>query len=398
MGDTLFKAAAHFTSSILAIVNEKEEIILFDADSFFSYKKDSAIHLLKSRKDKFLMWSSKSQKQNTNKKADLIKELQKISPPNGLVVLHLEFSLKGLFAFYSILGQSKCCSFKVIDEYSGAVLYSFEGLVESEVVSGGPLPLVMTDSILSMCLGVLCNDYFVMKLCEIIPDFGYFKEPEKTFPSQTNNEVNSVHFEFLKIILNLHLHIFHSSILCFPSERHYHQESFAVTFPERKALERVEELFKIVLDYNHDHFVGNDSYVKESMLIKCFFHAVHLLDLIFIEKRKILDTSMFSTILKYILMLFENLKSMNVEDPLKNDWITWSDLTDQEIVKEAVTIGIVPLAHVFFITNRNWTVEEVENQFHSIAHEWIVKFILLNDVEKAMLALKNLVCNFLTPY
>lgn len=389
MGQSFFKLTVHSNSKIMAVVNQDEETILLDTTELFNINKNAVETTVEMKKEKWL-WPYKNRKTNADLKLNSCKILGKVTPPSGLVVSCLQFSLKGLFVFYCILGQSKCSSFKVIDECSAIVLYTFDGLVESKVICGGPLPLVMTDSILSICLGVLCNDYFIIKLCEAIPSFGFSKELERTLFSQSWNGALQFHLVFLEIIFHLHVNVFNSSLKSLIVKKTDDQNvNFVLqgNFSEKKIIEKVHELFKVVLDYK-DNRLSSDFGIKQMMLVRCFLHAVHILDITQVETRGILDSGLFSSLLKQIVILFENVE---IEDPLKNDWITWLEMTDTEIIREAVVVGAVALAHVFFVTKRNWPVDEVENKFKAEAHAWIVELVLFNDLEKAKLALDNLV-------
>lgn len=135
-----------------------------------------------------------------------------VAPLHGVVVSRLQFSLHGLFIFYSVMGQSCYSSFKVVDDASGQLLCSMDGLVEYTLVSGGRLPLFMSHSILSMCLGALSTDPFVSRLCEIVPEFAS-KEVDRTLCQPVAFKDNiDVYAEFIKIIFSLHSNSYRTNL------------------------------------------------------------------------------------------------------------------------------------------------------------------------------------------
>lgn len=266
VGTSFSKISVHPTLKILAIVNQDEETVIFDMTDLFEDVKNEPAAPVEVKKEKWL-WSGKIKKPVNEGKVNNGKVTGKITPIRGLVVCYLHFSMKGLFIFYSILGQSKCISFKVIDEYSGDTLFSFEGLVESTIVMGGSLPLVMSDSILSICLGVLCNDCFIMRCCEIIPSFGFSKELEKTLLSHQALSSSHYHLSFLKIVLNLHSNHFRYNLQTLTKSKDDEQnDKIEINLIIKKMIEKIDHLFKVVLELQNEEKI-EEMDLKQEMLI-----------------------------------------------------------------------------------------------------------------------------------
>ncbi|KAK6624944.1 hypothetical protein RUM44_011808 [Polyplax serrata] len=377
-----FKLCVHSDGNILALVNQDEETILFAISQLFDCAKTDAQMLTEVKKGNWV-WSYRSKKSKGDSSLELCRMLGKVLPPSGLVVSYMHFSLKGFFVFYSILGQSKCNTFKVVNESTAEVVYNFSGLVESRVVPGGPLPLIMTDSILSVCLGLFCNDYFTAKLCDIVPNFAFSEDLDRSMLCQDRNGSEDFHKIFLRIILSLHLNVFRSSLLNL-RQRELHGEGDQVehSLSRTKEMDKTWELFKVVLEYKD---VGTD--VKDEMLEDCFLHAVRLLELTQVERKSTNETDLFTNLLKQILLLYDSIK---ISESLKHDWGSWMDMTDERIIQEAVVAGSIGLAHVFFVTSRKWSIEETEIKFNTEAHAWIIHLISTNQLDKAKAALVNM--------
>lgn len=159
------------------------------------------------------------------------------------------------------MGSDSYSGFKVVDELTGNVFCTTDGLVEYSLVQGGCLPLFMSHSIISICLGALSFDTFVSTLCEIIPGFNA-KDFEKN--SQLSLKENfEVYTEFMKIVFSLHSNTFRASLKKLSSSG-WRDEAI-----ERKLIERVEILCNLALADERD-----DRVIKF-----VFLHAVHLLDL-----------------------------------------------------------------------------------------------------------------------
>lgn len=377
----------HPNSKFLAVVNQDEESVVFDISDVFSEPGAVATTSVEVKKERW-SWASKNRKPANEGRTNTGKVVGKVMPNVGLVVSYLQFSLKGLFIFYSILGQSKSISFKVVDDTTGEVLNNFEGLVESEVIPGSDLPLVMSDSILSICLGVLCNDYFIIKLCDVIPNFSFSKELERTLLSQPWCGFCEFHLQFFKIILNLHSNSFQSKLKNLSQSKTDESLSLPKS-PEKKMTEQLNDLFAVVSELRSED-ANEDSNLKEEMVICCIRHAVRLLDLTYLESKKgsCIEAELPSGLLKNIVKLFEQVKHL---DPLKDEWVTWRAMSDIEVVQEAVVVGAVALAHAFFVTDRNWTLDDVQKKFKEESHAWVLDLISVGDLEKAKLALTNLV-------
>jgi len=138
-----------------------------------------------------------------------------VLPHEGVVVSFLQFSMKGLFVFYSVMGERTCSSLKVVGS-TGDVLCSMESLTESFFVPGARLPLTINATHLSMCLGPLSNDPFVLRLCQVFPEFG-LTEMDELGPL-VMNEKFEVYSDFMKIVFSLHSNAFRSVIKKITSE------------------------------------------------------------------------------------------------------------------------------------------------------------------------------------
>lgn len=386
VGYQFSKICAHPNSKILVVVNQDEESILFDVKDVFDNKNVPKV-LPDEAKKELWIWRSKSKNLVDDTKLNLVRIIKKVPAPSGLIVAQLQPSFKGFFVFYSIIGMSKSIAFKVIDEISGEVLLDFTGLVESEIVLGSFLPLVMSDSILSMCLGILCNDYFIVKLCEVVPNFGFSKELERN-AQQPYISCDS-QLTFLRMILNLHLNIFTSNLKTLAQAKNVPSNGYAVESGvlEKKVIERIDDMFRVVVEYNLEN--NTEKYeVHQNMLVHCFHHAVFLLDSTYKVMKGKLESELFSSLLKNLLTLFDHVKH---SDPLATEWDSWRNMSDVEVVQEAVIEGTVALAHLFLVTNREWAVENVQNKFKETSHSWVVELISMGDLEKAKLILTNLV-------
>lgn len=73
------------------------------------------------------------------------------------------------------------------------------------------------------------------------------------------------------------------------------------------------------------------------------------------------------------------------------EWMVWRDVTEEEVVQEAVVLGTVALALAFFTAECGWEVSEAIEKFKAFTKEYIVELICVGDLEKATLALNTLV-------
>ena len=383
-----FKFCIHTNSKLVAVVNQFQETILLDINNFFTGETDN-VNSVKEVKIDIKNWSYKRKKKK-NLKMDSCKIMGKVSSPPGASVLCLQFSIKGLFVFYNVSGESECTSFTVIDENSAVPLYNFNDLVASKVLCGGPLPLVMSDSILSLCLGELYNDYFIIKLCETVPNFSFSKEMERTLFNQPRTEIYNFHVLFLNIILDFHLNIFLYNLNFLIAKKKMFPKiniNFEKSLSEQKIMEKLYNLFNLVLKVEEE-VKPEGINAKQIMLTKCFLHSIRLLDLVQNKMRHIFESELYSNLLKQTLTLFESIK---ITDPLENKWITWRSMSDAEIIQETMIAGTISLAHVFLVTHRAWSVNEVEKEFIRKAHKYIRMLISKNEVKKAETSLSNLV-------
>ncbi|GLH06998.1 Uncharacterized protein GBIM_12563 [Gryllus bimaculatus] len=72
---------------------------------------------------------------------------------------------------------------------------------------------------------------------------------------------------------------------------------------------------------------------------------------------------------------------------LSAEWEKWNDMSDEDVIQDAIMKNCVPLSQVFFIKVRSWPKSSIHSQYHNFVDNWVSLLLEESDFEKAEMIL-----------
>jgi hypothetical protein len=85
----------------------------------------------------------------------------------------------------------------------------------------------------------------------------------------------------------------------------------------------------------------------------------------------------------------KELQGMSQE--MKEMWKSWLELSDKEIVRQAVEKNCIPIAHTFFVAVKRMLHNNVKAHFEALAHDWILELLRTGELSQAQRVFTSLV-------
>lgn len=76
---------------------------------------------------------------------------------------------------------------------------------------------------------------------------------------------------------------------------------------------------------------------------------------------------------------------------MKDVWKSWLELSDKEIVRQAVEKNCIPMSHTYFVTVKRMLHNNVQPHFETLAHDWILELLRTGELSQAQRVFTSLV-------
>lgn len=76
---------------------------------------------------------------------------------------------------------------------------------------------------------------------------------------------------------------------------------------------------------------------------------------------------------------------------LKYVWKSWLELSDEEIVRQAVERNCIPMSHTYFVIAKRMLHNNVGPLFETLAYNWVLELLRTGELSQAQRVFNNLV-------
>jgi len=80
---------------------------------------------------------------------------------------------------------------------------------------------------------------------------------------------------------------------------------------------------------------------------------------------------------------------------MKVMWKNWLNMTESDVVKQAIESNCIPMAHSYFVIVKRMLQKNVKAHFGTVANDWVLELLQQGELTKAQKVFTNLVSHFI---